>query len=107
MLSALQRCLCCIAAVAASRGHVAVLSRPAVTTVLCFWCQQAELQRQLEVRGLDKDGDKDELATRLLDNLIAQVSYCDLVMSCAGNTTAVALQPNQQGLTRCSDGVGC
>lgn len=35
---------------------------------------KAELQHQLEVRGLDKDGNKEELASRLLDNLIAQES---------------------------------
>lgn len=35
---------------------------------------QTELQHQLEVRGLDKDGNKEELANRLLDTLIAQVS---------------------------------
>jgi hypothetical protein len=35
---------------------------------------QTELQHQLEVRGLDKDGNEEELANRLLDTLIAQVS---------------------------------
>lgn len=34
---------------------------------------QAELQQHLESRGLDKDGNKEELANRLLDNMIAQV----------------------------------
>lgn len=46
--------------------------------------KQAELQHQLEVRGLDKDGNKEELASRLLDNLIAQVSQwqaCAVVWS--------------------------
>lgn len=36
-------------------------------------CLQAELQHQLEVRGLDKSGDKEQLANRLLESLIAQV----------------------------------
>jgi hypothetical protein len=35
---------------------------------------QAELQHQLEVRGLDQGGNTEELANRLLDNLINQVS---------------------------------
>lgn len=34
---------------------------------------QNELQHHLEVRGLDKNGNKVELASRLLDNLVNQV----------------------------------
>ena len=43
-------------------------------------CLQTELQHQLEVRGLDKNGNKEELANRLLDNLINQVNC--LVLRC-------------------------
>jgi len=35
---------------------------------------QNHLRRELEERGLDNNGDKQELANRLLDSLIAQVS---------------------------------
>jgi hypothetical protein len=37
---------------------------------------QAELQQELVARGLEQQGKKEELAIRLLDSLIAQVSAC-------------------------------
>lgn len=46
------------------------------TVSACPANTQDELQHQLEVRGLDMNGNKEELANRLLDNLIAQVSKC-------------------------------
>jgi hypothetical protein len=49
------------------------LCAPHLALAYCSPLKQAELQHQLEVRGLDKDGNKEELASRLLDNLIAQV----------------------------------
>lgn len=45
---------------------------------------QGELQRHVEVRGIDQAGNKEELANHLLDNLIAQVcgGVCESLCVC-------------------------
>jgi hypothetical protein len=50
-------------------GCISFIKSLCLTTYL-----QTELQHQLEARGLDKNGNQEELANRLLDTLIAQVS---------------------------------
>jgi hypothetical protein len=44
---------------------------------------QSDLQQELVARGLEQQGKKEELASRLLDSLIAQVGACSACASSA------------------------